>query len=85
MWNEYQEGEVDLKFTRDEISSLQGKFRTWRVQAPRANKTSHPKDRIAGNWAFIKLGRELLENQSMRDPIAVHKMILHNIVVSYFS
>lgn len=85
VWNEYQEGEVDLKFTRDNISSLQGKFRTWRVQAPRANKTSHPKDRIAGNWAFIKLGREPLENQSMRDPIAVHKMILHNIVVSYFS
>lgn len=85
VWNEYQEGETDLKFTRDNISSLQGKFRTWRVQAPRANKTPHPKDRIAGNWAFVKLGRDVVRNQAMRDPITDHKMILHTITVSYFS
>lgn len=83
VWNEYQFGDVELNYARNNISTLQGKFRTWRVQAPRNNTN---KDRIAGNWAYVYLGRELLPpSPAYRDPISAHKMILHDITVSYFS
>lgn len=86
VWNEYQKGIVNLEYINNKASSLEGKFRTWRIQAPRNNTAlidRQKKDRILGKWAFINLKRE--PNELNYDIERKHRMILHNIVVSYFS
>jgi len=73
IWNEYQEGSVDLNTRRGYPSSLKKKFRYWNINIPRDR--ANFRDRIRNPWAFIKL-----ENT---DP-GVYKTQLHDVVLQYF-
>lgn len=72
-WNEYQEGELDLTYVPDKVSSLKKKFRIWRANIPRAKANN--RDRMRNPWLYIKLSMEK-EN--------TNKTILHDMVTYYF-
>ena len=72
VWNSYQEGYVEL--SRKLLSPIAKKFRIWRVQIPRDNKSKFKNDRIRSPWMHLKLSNNAVDK----------KMIFHNLVVKYF-
>lgn len=75
VWNEYQNGTLDLSFDKYKISNLKKKFRIWRALIPRDD--SNHRDRIRNPWAYIKLSKGE-QTQS------TNKAILHDMTVYYF-
>lgn len=73
VWNEYQQGRLDLVNVPDRPSSLKKKFRIWRTNIPR--DVSNNRDRMRNPWLYIKLSMNK-EN--------IDKTILHDMVVHYF-
>lgn len=72
VWNEYQEGEETLKYSKFKPSNLKKKFRMWGANIPRDKKNKL--DRMRNPWLYIKLSKKD-ENS--------YKMELHDIVVKY--
>lgn len=72
VWNEYQEGEETLKYSKFRPSNLKKKFRIWGANIPRDKKNKL--DRMRNPWLYIKLSKE--------NP-GTSKMELHDLVVKY--
>ena len=76
VWNEYQEGTLNLSFNTYKISNLKKKFRIWRALIPRDD--SNHRDRIRNPWAYVKLSKGESGNQDTKEAI------LHDMTVYYF-
>ena len=82
VYNEYQTtGNINLDNTTSLIKhsypDIREKFRTWRVNIPRAVKSdSNPYglDRIRNPWIYLKIGKSGTN----------YKSVLHNLIVKYF-
>lgn len=73
--NEYQEGEININYKLNGLSSAKEKFRTWRLNIPRDKYSKHQLDRIRNPWIELTLKKEV-EN--------FNRMEFHNFVVKYF-
>lgn len=100
VWNEFQWNKSYLVRQLDlpkihypaQHSILKKKFRVWHVNIPRDIKQYSPKaryynrDRFRNTWTYIKLSKELINNDSLIDYpyISDNKHVIHHIGVSYF-
>ena len=76
VWNEYQEGEVDLKYELFKMSDVKKKFRIWRANIPRDSKDPRGLNRIRNPWAFIQLKKD--------KELADERMEFHDLMVKYY-
>ena len=74
VWNEYQFGSCRLS---EQVmpSDLKKKFRIWRANIPRDEKSKFKLDRIRNPWCYISL---------INNPNSTNKMVFHQIDVKYF-
>ena len=74
VWNEYQFGSCRLS---EQVmpSDLKKKFRIWRANIPRDEKSKFKLDRIRNPWCYISL---------INNPNNTNKMVFHQIDVKYF-
>ena len=72
VWNSYQEGSTEL--SKKLFGPLAKKFRIWRVQIPRDNKSRFKHDRIRSPWIHLKLSSSALNK----------RVVFHNLIVKYF-
>lgn len=73
VYNEYQNGEVDLQYHPIKPSTLKKKFRMWRAFIPRDKNNN--RDRIRNPWINLKLERNIEDT---------HKTELHDLLVYYY-
>lgn len=73
VWNEYQYGSKALSSSL-QISPLKKKFRLWRIDIPRDEKSTHKLDRIRNPWVHIKLSKTG----------NTEKFVFHDLIVKYF-
>lgn len=76
VWNEYQEGTVDLKPDHFKVSDIKKKFRIWRVNIPRDSKDSRGLNRIRNPWLFVKLTKDT--------DLGDERMEFHDLMVRYY-
>lgn len=78
VWNEYQNGELDLTKVRfGYLKDAKPKFRIWRTNIPRADKTDSNKyglDRIRNPWIMLELKKENDTNLRME---------FHDLIIKY--
>ena len=81
VYNEYQTtGNINLVNTtglKHNYSDIREKFRTWRIDIPRAIKSDYNPyglDRIRNPWVYLKIGKSKTN----------YKAVLHNLIVKYF-
>lgn len=74
VWNEYQHGKLYLRNIIGQVSPLKRKFRVWRANVPRDDRSKM--NRIRNTWAYIKL--EMNEPNTYRTDF--HDMIVHYFV-----
>ena len=78
IWNEYQSGELDLSSVRfNYLKEAKPRFRVWRTNIPRANKTETNKyglDRIRNPWIMLELKKTDDTNKRME---------FHDLVIKY--
>ena len=78
VWNEYQSGELDLNTVRfNYLKDAKSRFRVWRTNLPRANKTETNKyglDRIRNPWIMLELKKTQDTNKRME---------FHDLVIKY--
>lgn len=100
VWNEFQWNKSYLVRQLDlpkihypaQHSILKKKFRVWYVNIPRDIKQDNPRaryynrDRFRNTWTYIKLSKELVNNDSLIDYpyISDNKHVIHHVGVSYF-
>lgn len=100
VWNEFQWNKSYLVRQLDlpkihypaQHSILKKKFRVWYVNIPRDIKQANPRaryynrDRFRNTWTYIKLSKELVNNDSLIDYpyISDNKHVIHHVGVSYF-
>lgn len=74
VWNEYQFGSCKLG---EQVmpSDLRKKFRIWRANIPRDEKSKFKLDRIRNPWCYLSL---------INEPNSTNKMVFHQIAVKYF-
>lgn len=73
-WNEYQYGSTILSESI-EPSDIKQKFRVWRVNMPRDDKSRYGIDRLRNPWIFLKLSAS---------SNLFGKMEFHSLIVKYF-
>lgn len=73
VWNEYQHGKLYLRDIIGHVSPLKRKFRVWRANIPRDDKSKM--NRIRNTWAYIKL--------EMNEP-NTYRTDFHDMIVQYF-
>lgn len=71
--NEYQQGELELKYNKILPSTLKKKFRMWRTNIPRDK--SNKRDRIRNPWIYLQLLKDVEDN---------YKTEFHDLLVYYF-
>ena len=81
MWNEYQKGIMELKYTPNNISSLKKRFKVWRTIMPRANTlwngiAPNGFDRIRSPWIYLKLSSNKEDNLRSE---------FYDLMINYFS
>lgn len=78
VWNEYQSGELDLNKVRmNYLKDAKSRFRVWRTNIPRANKSEtnkHGLDRIRNPWIMLELKKTNDTNKRME---------FHDLVIKY--
>ena len=78
VWNEYQSGELDLTKTKfNYLKDAKSRFRVWRTNIPRANKSETNKyglDRIRNPWIMLELKKTNDTNKRME---------FHDLVIKY--
>jgi hypothetical protein len=78
VWNEYQNGELDLTKVRFEcLKEAKPKFRIWRTNLPRAKATNSNKfglDRIRNPWIMLELKKSTNTNKRME---------FHDLIIKY--
>lgn len=89
-WNEYQEGQSNLRDVRYKPSNLKKKFRIWRANIPRNTENkggdsshNYTRDRMRNPWLYLQLkmqGDNITNDEEHPD----HKVVLHDLVVDYF-
>lgn len=72
VWNEYQYGSSRLE--RGFRDTLSRRFRLWRTQIPRDEKSKFKHDRMRSPWIHLKLSKD-----ACRD-----KMVFHNMIIKYY-
>lgn len=76
VWNEYQQGHLDLDFQTPQLSNLKRKFRNWAAFIPRDMKDNiYGYNRIRNPWIYLKL--------EMNDNLEDTRMEMHNLLVRY--
>lgn len=73
VYNEYQNANIYLQYTKDKPSNIKKKFRIWRINVPR--DSSNNRDRMRNIWLDIKLSNISSDT---------YKMIFHDISVDYY-
>lgn len=73
-WNEYQYGKCTLS-EKVLPSDLRQKFRLWRANIPRDEKSKYKMDRIRNPWCYINLSKTKNDKK---------KMVFHQAIVTYF-
>ena len=81
VWNEYQKGIMELKYTPNNISSLKKRFKVWRTIMPRANTlwngiAPNGFDRIRSPWIYLKLSSNKEDNLRSE---------FYDLMINYFS
>lgn len=76
VWNEYQEGSVDLRVNSMKVSDIKKKFRIWRANIPRDSKDRRGLNRIRNPWLFIKLTKDT--------DLGDERMEFHDLMVRYY-
>lgn len=78
VWNEYQNGELDLTKVRfGYLKEAKPKFRIWRTNLPRAKATNSNKfglDRIRNPWIMLELKKSTNTNKRME---------FHDLIIKY--
>lgn len=74
IWNEYQFGSCTLS-EKVMPSDLKRKFRFWRANIPRDEKSKFKLDRIRNPWCYLSLSK---------DTTNTNKMVFHQVAVKYF-
>lgn len=76
IWNEYQEGSLDLTYDSVKVSDLKRKFRIWRANIPRDSKDPRKLNRIRNPWVYLQLSKyKELDNERME---------FHDLLVKYY-
>ena len=76
IWNEYQEGSLDLNYDSVRVSDLKKKFRIWRANIPRDSKDPRGLNRIRNPWIYLQLSKyKELDNERME---------FHDLLVKYY-
>lgn len=76
VWNEYQEGSLDLTYDSVKVSDLKRKFRIWRANIPRDSKDPRGLNRIRNPWIYLQLSKyKELDNERME---------FHDLLVKYY-
>ena len=76
VWNEYQEGSLDLTYDSVKVSDLKRKFRVWRANIPRDSKDPRGLNRIRNPWIYLQLSKyKELDNERME---------FHDLLVKYY-
>ena len=76
VWNEYQEGEIQLQYNKFEVSNLKRKFRIWRADMPRDSKDPFHLNRIRNPWIYLQLSKTV--------DLANERMEFHDLLVKYY-
>ena len=74
IWNDYQRGELDLE--KEFKGTLSKRFKSWRIQIPRAENSKFKHDRIRSPWAHLTLYKSCGNN--------TNKMVFNNLTVKYY-
>lgn len=76
VWNEYQEGSLNLTYDSVKVSDLKRKFRIWRANIPRDSKDPRGLNRIRNPWIYLQLSKyKELDNERME---------FHDLLVKYY-
>lgn len=76
VWNEYQEGSLELTYDSVKVSDLKKKFRIWRANIPRDSKDPRGLNRIRNPWIYLQLSKyKELDNERME---------FHDLLVKYY-
>lgn len=76
IWNEYQNGTLDLTYDNVRVSDLKKKFRIWRANIPRDSKDIRGLNRIRNPWVYLQLSKyKELDNERME---------FHDLLVKYY-
>lgn len=76
IWNEYQEGSLDLTYDSVKVSDLKRKFRIWGANIPRDSKDPRKLNRIRNPWVYLQLSKyKELDNERME---------FHDLLVKYY-